>query len=706
MKKSSESDKQRKHAIAIVGMSCIFPGAPSLKSFWQNIINSVDSIREAGPDEWDANHYKRKNADFFGRIYCTRGGFISEFADFDPLEFGIMPAGLKGSDPDQFLALRAAAEALQDAGYNHKTFDGSKADMILGRTAAPGIGSMNLIQHGQTVEQVLNVLKAISPQLSKKDLDKIEAGLHESLQQCNADTIPAVMPNIISGRIAAKLGFRGRNLILDAACASSLIAVEIAVQGLLNGQSDIAIAGGLHINSSPYFYQMFCGLGALSNDGTIRPFDDQADGTILGEGVGMVVLKRLEDAERDGNRIYAILTGIGCSSDGRTGSSLAPNVEGEALAMRRAYEMAGVSPRTVELLEAHGTGTRAGDLAEIKAIEKVFAGEENVDAPWCAIGSVKSMIGHTQAASGMAGLIKTALALYFKKLPPTLNVTTANTQIAWSKSPCYINSTAKEWDHHAGKSPRRAAVSAFGFGGVNAHAVLEEYKATAPENNELADPIPNKRSIRLSLRYPELSVGELKIETPKVPAYLKPIAKTEYSQNDKCNEQPAQAETQMGSSQKLINQSESLSRNLEAGRMPALPGSNRAPKSGALDEVRNRQDAGAPGIEPNSMSGAPSTSNDSALSRSTDGVLGPPASRRHNNESLSEAMGGRDVRAPYEDAPITRANRAPYADESISRANRAPYADEPISRSNRAPYADEPISRANRAPYADEPISR
>ncbi|MBX9686160.1 MAG: polyketide synthase, partial [Candidatus Obscuribacterales bacterium] len=355
---------EKKPAIAIIGMSCIFPGAPSLLSYWENIASGVDSLREPNESEWNPQFYKNKNAGVFGKIYCTKGGFITEYADFDPLEFGIMPASLKGSDPDQFLALRAAAEALKDAGYNHKTFDAEKADVIIGRTMAPGVGSLNLIQHGQTIDQVLDILKTVAPHLNEKELGEIELGLRAGLQPCNADTIPAVMPNVLSGRIAAKLGFRGRNMVLDAACASSLIAVETAVQALLSGQSDIAIAGGVHINSSPYFYQMFCELGALSQQGEIRPFDDSADGTILGEGVGMVVLKRLEDALRDKNKVYAVLKGIGSSSDGRGAASLAPNVEGEALAMRRAYEMAGFSPAGVELLEAHGTGTRAGDRAE------------------------------------------------------------------------------------------------------------------------------------------------------------------------------------------------------------------------------------------------------------------------------------------------------------------------------------------------------
>ncbi len=512
-----KSTRRPVQPIAIVGMSCIFPGAPSLDQFWQNIVGGIDSIREVSSSEWDATTYRNKSS--FGKIYCSRGGFITEYADFNPLEFGIMPSSLRGADPDQFISLRVAAEALRDAGYHHKSFDGERAEIILGRTMAPGAGSLNLIQHGQTVDQVTEILTAVCPQLREDQLELIAQRLKDGLKPCNADTIPAVMPNVLSGRIANKLGFRGRNLILDAACASSLIAVEEAINRLLAGHADLAIAGGVHINSHPYFYQMFCELGALSSSGTIRPFDDNADGTILGEGVGMVVLKRLDDALRDENRIYAVIRGIGSSSDGRGGGTLAPNIAGEALAMRRAYDMAGVSPRTVELLEAHGTGTRLGDFVEMKAVQQVFC-DESQDArsdagtkPWCAIGSVKSMIGHTQAASGVAGLIKAALALYHRVLPPTLNVGTPNTQFDWNKSPCYINNSQRTWNTEGEAieraTPRRAAVSAFGFGGVNAHAILEEFHfvETTP-STALVQTSPGGM-VKLALDYPSLSSRSL-----------------------------------------------------------------------------------------------------------------------------------------------------------------------------------------------------
>lgn len=500
-------------AIAIVGMSCIFPGAPSVDAFWKNILGGVDATREPGAQEWNAEFFKAKPRSEFGNVYCTRGGFISEYAEFDPLEFGIMPRSIRGGDPDQFLVLRVASEAMADAGYHHKTFNGDKAEVIIGRTMAPGVGSLNLIQHGQTVDQVLEILAAVSPELNEEELSTIGDSLKQRLAPCNADTIPAVMPNVMAGRIASKLGFRGRNLILDAACASSLIAVEIATQGLLDGRSDLAIAGGVHVSSSAGFSQMFCGVGALSRSGVIRPFDDGADGTLLGEGVGMVVLKRLADAEADGNKIYAVIRGVGSSSDGRSGGLLSPSVEGEALAMRRAYEMAGISPRTVELLEAHGTATTAGDRAEMKAIQTVFCPDgEEATKPWCAIGSVKSMIGHTQAASGMAGLIKTAMALRHKVLPPTINVVTPNSNVNWADGPCYLITEPHPWESREETThPRRAAVSAFGFGGVNAHLVVEEYPAATniPTPDAVSSSRPSAKKMHLSLKFPYFAPSEL-----------------------------------------------------------------------------------------------------------------------------------------------------------------------------------------------------
>jgi acyl transferase domain-containing protein/phosphopantetheinyl transferase (holo-ACP synthase) len=475
--------------IAIVGMSCLFPMAPGLAEFFGNIVAGRDCLREPNEQEWATINYRNPVGSDFKKIYCVRGGFVSELADFDPLKYGVMPRAVNGADPDQFLALRVAVEAMLDAGYANLPTDIEKGEVILGRTSAPGQGSMNMIQHGQTVDQMLNLVLTLHPEISHDDIRHLAELLHGSIAPANSDTVPGVMPNLLAGRIAQRLGFKGRNMLCDAACASSLIAVETAVRDLRTGACDVALAGGIHINSFACFYQMFCALTALSPSQAIRPFDQSADGTILGEGIGAVVLKRYSEAIENGDRIYALIRGVGSSSDGHGTSLLAPSHEGESLAIRRAFEDAGVSPKSVGLLEAHGTGTPAGDAAELQAVKEVY-GTDDAQAGWLTLGSVKSNIGHTQAASGMAGLIKAALSLYHRVLPPTLNVSEESKIIEWDKHPCRVSMQTRPWIHpkvhpsveqhdDAGLKttvePRRAAISAFGFGGVNAHIVLEEH---------------------------------------------------------------------------------------------------------------------------------------------------------------------------------------------------------------------------------------
>jgi acyl transferase domain-containing protein/phosphopantetheinyl transferase len=495
-----QADNRKNGKIAIIGMACLYPGAPDLASYWANIVGAVDATREVSDREWKVEDHYDADATTFGKTYSKRGGFISEYADFDPLKYGVMPSGVAGGDPDQFLTLRVAHQAMADAGYLNKPFPADRAEIILGRISAPGAGSMNLVHQSKTVTEISQLLRGLLPDREDGLVDKVIDDLRSKLVACNSDTLPSAMPNVLAGRIAAKLGFRGRNLLIDAACASSMVAIETAVNDLLSGQCDFALAGGLHVNASSVFFQMFCGLGALSRKDQIRPFDEAADGTLLGEGIGIICLKRHEDAVKDGDRIYATICGVASSSDGHGGSVISPNLEGEALAMEKAYRMAGVSPRTIGLLEAHGTGTPTGDVVELQAVEKVFTNQEilKLDSPsskkaeelkpnskssneheerepWCAIGSVKSMIGHCQSASAVAGIIKTALALHHKILPPTLNVTRPNEKINWKTHPCYVNTHSRPWIHpiEAGH-PRRGAVSAFGFGGINGHMILEE----------------------------------------------------------------------------------------------------------------------------------------------------------------------------------------------------------------------------------------
>jgi acyl transferase domain-containing protein len=482
--------------IAIIGMACLFPGAPDLASYWSNIVRGFDATREVTDKEWSLADYYDKDATKFGMSYAKRGGFITEFAQFDPLKYGVMPSSVVGSDPDQMLTLKVAQDAMADAGYLTKAFDRDRAEIIIGRIGAPGAGCLNLVQQCKTVNEIAAILQAVLPEQNDELLKQLAAQIQGNLQPVNSDTIPGTMPSVTAGRLAAKLGFRGRNLLVDAACASSMVAVETAVNDLLDKRCDFALAGGVHINSSAVFFQMFCGLGALSHSDSIKPFDHSADGTMLGEGVGMICLKRLEDAEADGDKIYATICGVASSSDGHGGSVIAPSADGEALAMRNAYAMAGISPATIELLEAHGTGTPAGDVVELQAVEKVFrdaeightaaAGATEVQdrEPWCALGSVKSMIGHLQSASAIAGIIKATMALHHKILPPTLNVTTPNSKINWAKHPCYVNSQTRPWLKTNKGQPRRAAVSAFGFGGINAHMILEESNSLTQKNRQ------------------------------------------------------------------------------------------------------------------------------------------------------------------------------------------------------------------------------
>ncbi|MPZ19324.1 MAG: acyltransferase domain-containing protein [Luteitalea sp.] len=461
--------------VAIVGMACVFPGARNVQEYWENILAKVSAIGDP-PADWEAELFLDPDVDANDRIYCSRGGYLGNLAEFDPLEHGVMPNAVDGGEPDHFLALRAAHEALKDAGYLATDIAGAKSEVIIGRGSYVNRGNTTAIQHGIIVDQVLRILKQLHPEHTGEELVAVKQALKSSLPPFHAETAPALVPNIISGRIANRLDLMGPNYIVDAACASSLVAVDLGMRDLRSGRCDLAVVGGVHASTPPVITMIFCQLKAISRTGQIRPFDRSADGTLLGEGVGMLVLKRLEDAERAGNRIYAVLKEIGTASDGRALGPLAPRVEGEELALRRAYEGAGIDPQTIGLLEAHGTGTVVGDAVEIEALRRVF-GTPNGSTR--ALGSVKSMIGHLMPASGIAALIKVALALHHKVLPPTLNCDDPNPALDLATSGFYINGEARPWLHGRRDTPRRAGVNAFGFGGINAHAVLEEHPAGA-----------------------------------------------------------------------------------------------------------------------------------------------------------------------------------------------------------------------------------
>jgi acyl transferase domain-containing protein/NADP-dependent 3-hydroxy acid dehydrogenase YdfG len=463
--------------VAIVGIGSIVPGAPDARSLWANILNKVDAVTEVPASRWDWREYFDADRATPDRIYSRWGGYVDDVA-FDPVAFGMPPNSLRSIEPFQLLGLLTAHAALRDAGYGDRPFERERTSVILGA----GGGGADLAV-GYTVRSAL-------PALFGAGASRITEALDDRLPEWTEDSFPGLLMNVAAGRIANRLDLGGANFTVDAACASSLASISLAVHELQTGTSDVAIAGGVDAIQNPFAYLCFSKTQALSPTGRCRPFDAAADGIAISEGFAAVVLKRLADAERDGDHIYAVIRGVGSASDGRDRSLTAPRPEGQMRALRRAYANAGCSPATVGLVEAHGTGTVAGDRAEVEALSAVYA-DAGARVQGCAIGSVKSMIGHTKATAGVAGLIKAALALHHKVLPPTLGVTTPNPKADFASSPFYVNSETRPWIHDSEDHPRRAAVSAFGFGGTNFHIVLEEYAgAFLPEREQAVDPWP------------------------------------------------------------------------------------------------------------------------------------------------------------------------------------------------------------------------
>jgi len=458
--------------IAIVGLAGCYAGARDVRAYWQNILDKVDAVADA-PAEWigpylDPEHATQRN----DRIYTARGGFLRDLAEVDPAEFGVMPSMADGGEPDHLLALKHARDALADAGYLTRPFNRQRAGVVLGRGTYANRGGANGLFHGLFVDQAMDIVRSLRPDLTEEDLEDLRAAFKKQLPPYSGEMVGPLTPNVITGMIANRLDLMGPNYLVDAACASSLIAVNQAVQELVSGRCDLMLTGGVHAHVPPQLYIQFCQINALAH-GLLRPFSKGSDGTLLGEGVGVMVLKRLADAEADGDRIYAVIKGIGTSSDGKAKGLLTPRLEGEVLALKRAYESSGIDPATIGLIEAHGTGTPIGDATEIQALSTVF-GPRSGELPTIALGTVKSMISHCLPASGAAAMIKTALALHHKVLPPTL-CEEPDPALELERTPFYLNTETRPWIH-GGPHPRRAGVNAFGFGGINAHVILEEYR--------------------------------------------------------------------------------------------------------------------------------------------------------------------------------------------------------------------------------------
>ncbi len=472
MNSSQDSDLDHRLArdpIAIVGLSALFPKSRNLREFWSNVVSAADCIDDVPAGHWDVDEHYDPDPTVPDKTYARRGGFIPD-TPFNPLEFGLPPNTLEVTDVLQLLSLVVARDLLKDAGAEQPWYDKSRTGVVLGITGA------NQLTQPLTARLQSGVLKEVvrSCGLSQRDAEEIVAKFRLAYAPWEENSFPGMLGNVVAGRIANRFDLGGINMTVDAACASSLGAVRTAVSELVEHRADTMIVGGCDAENTIFMYLCFSKTPALSKSGHIRPFDENADGTLIGEGIGMLALRRLSDAERDGNRVYAVLRGIGTSSDGRFKSIYAPRKEGQMVALRRAYEDADCSPASVELFEAHGTGTAVGDATELSALSVVVS-EATDSTRFAALGSVKSQIGHTKAAAGAAGMIKLALALHHKVLPPTINVDRPNPAVDFTSGPVYVNTEARPWIRTPERPKRRAALSSFGFGGTNFHVVMEEH---------------------------------------------------------------------------------------------------------------------------------------------------------------------------------------------------------------------------------------
>ena len=498
--------------VAIIGIGCMFPKAEDLSAFWSNIRDRLDAITEVPETHWRPEDYFDSDPKSPDRTYARRGGFLNP-VDFSPIEYGIAPNNLEATDTTQVLGLMVAKHALDDAGYvegseKAKLLDRSRVSVILGVT-----GTLELViplgaRLGHPIWR--RALKASG--VDETTSEEVVKRIADSYVGWQENSFPGLLGNVAAGRIANRLDLGGTNCVIDAACASSIGALNLAILELSAGRCDVALSGGLDTFNDIFMYMCFSKTPALSPSGNAKPFDAGCDGTILGEGLGIVAIKRLDDAKRDGDTIYAVIKSVGSSSDGKGNAVYAPSAAGQTRALRDTYQQAGVSPETIELVEAHGTGTKVGDATELSALNEVYR-EAKADGTWCALGSVKSQIGHTKAAAGAAGLIKAALALHHKVLPPTIKVEKPLPGLGPDHSPFYVNVESRPWLPRAGH-PRRAAVSAFGFGGSNFHCLLEEAE-------------PAKAAIdwdvnTLLLAFSGPSVDAIKVKLDAFPRGLKP----------------------------------------------------------------------------------------------------------------------------------------------------------------------------------------
>ncbi len=475
--------------IAIVGAGCVLPDAPDVETFWNNLLAGRSSIREVPKDRWDPELFFSEDKKAADKTYAKIGGFIVD-ESFDGLAYRMPPNVVAQVDASQRWALTATRQALHDAGLatglrgdEGRDFDRERCAVILGNAMGGEIQKqVSKRLYWPEVEAALRAdpdFQALPDSRRDAVIARVEESFKGKTNPVTEDTMPGHLSNVAAGRIANAFDLGGKNFTTDAACASSLAALDAAMDSLRRGESDHVVWGGSDRSMDVTAYIQFSKIGALSPDGS-RPFDEAANGFVMGEGCAMFVLKRLTDALADGDKVYATIRGIGASSDGKGKGITAPNPVGQVRAVRRAYQSAGIDPATIGYLEAHGTSTPVGDPTELESVIQAFQ-ETGAQAAKgsIAVGSVKSNIGHLKAAAGAAGILKAVLCLHHGRIPPSLNVERLNPRIQWDSSPFTVAREAMDFPRR-GDHPRRAAVSSFGFGGTNFHVVLEEATGSYP----------------------------------------------------------------------------------------------------------------------------------------------------------------------------------------------------------------------------------
>ena len=464
-------------AIAIVGVGAILPDAPNVPAFWNNVKTGRYSISEVQPDRWDTSFYYDADHTAPDKTYSKIGGWVRDYT-WDPMKWRlpIPPRVADAMDVAQKWAVACTREALEDYGYPNRPLDLDRTAVILGNAMAGEKHYRSSLRvffpeyaHELTETPGFAHLPAT---LQREISEQFHDRMSHYLADITEDTMPGELANCMAGRVANLYNFHGPNFVCDAACASAMAAISSAVEGLIQNDFDVAVSGGVDRNMGAPTFVKFCKIGALSATGT-RPYAEGADGFVMGEGAAIFLLKRLADAERDQDKIYALLRGFGGSSDGKGKGITAPNPIGQKFCIERAWHNAGVAPEIGTLIEGHGTSTRVGDVVEAQSMADVLA-SANLPAHSIALGSVKSNIGHLKGAAGAAGMLKAALALHEKVLPPSLHCEHPSPDIDFSHSPLYVNTELQPWTIPA-DGTRRVGVSAFGFGGTNFHMVMEEH---------------------------------------------------------------------------------------------------------------------------------------------------------------------------------------------------------------------------------------